>query len=104
MDRHADTKRSWAIGNAPPLYAHMPLAPTRSSKPRPWAPPPNPPVKTGARVCRFRGFNNPVCGYVLVAVSRDLRTDGFSWIAGGGHPSPPDLASRFLVGHGHEGN
>ena len=47
MDRHADTQRSWAIGNAPPLYAHMPLAPTRSSKPRPWAPPPNPRLKPG---------------------------------------------------------
>ena len=51
-------------------------APARSSKPHPRAPPPNPPVKTGARVRRFRGCNKgkresryTTCG-MLIAVFR----------------------------------
>ena len=42
MDTH--TEASWAIGNDPPLYAHIPA---RSSKPQPRAPPPDPRLKPG---------------------------------------------------------
>ena len=60
---------SWAIGNDPPLYTHMPLPVFRShtpgrrrfSKPHPRAPPPDPPVK--ARIRRFRGCNQSTPTY-----------------------------------------
>ena len=52
--RHIDTQRMWAIGNAPPLCALMPLPAPRSHTP---GTAPGPPVKTGARVRRFRGCN-----------------------------------------------
>ena len=53
-DRQTHRQASWAIGNGPPLYAHMPLPVLRSHTP---GRRPRTPVKTGARVRRFRGCN-----------------------------------------------
>ena len=53
-DRQTHRQASWAIGNDPPLYAHMPLPVLRSHTP---GRRPRTPVKTGARVRRFRGCN-----------------------------------------------
>jgi len=52
-DRHTDTHRQalWAIGNDPPLYAHVPCPFFEATPP---GAAPGPPVKTGARVRRFR--------------------------------------------------
>jgi len=50
-------QRSWAIGNGPSLYAHLPLLHPFIEAITPGAAP-GPPVKTGARVCRFQGCKN----------------------------------------------
>ena len=51
---HGHTQRDhhFAIGNAPPLFAHVPPPVLRSHTPRRR---PRTPVKTRARVRRFRG-------------------------------------------------
>jgi len=49
------TQRSRAIGNDPSLYAHISLPMLESTPP---GAAPGPPVKTGARVRRFRGCEN----------------------------------------------
>ena len=54
-DQQTRTQTAAAIGNDPPLYAHMPLYPFFEVIPPGAAP--GPPVKTGARVRRFRGCN-----------------------------------------------
>ena len=53
-DTYTRTEGSWAPGNDPPLYAHMPLRVLRSHTP---GRRPRTPVKTGARVRRFRECN-----------------------------------------------
>jgi len=53
-----NSQRSWAIGNDPPYVCAY--APTRSSKPHPWAPPPDPRFKPGPVVVASGGVNKKI--------------------------------------------
>jgi len=53
-DTQTHRQKSWAIGNAPPLFAHIPYPFFEATPP---GAAPGPPVKTGARVRRLRGCN-----------------------------------------------